>query len=108
MEVIPDERHKAAGDFTIGEFKKSGEKYVGTFRGRFTCSWPSAWDGSTQYNTCPVSNPATLTLLTPTRIEGTIIKPQPSAKLNCGKCSWSVPPTEETFAWIPELPVANE
>ncbi len=103
VEVILTDQRRQAGDFTLGEFKKSGDKYVGTFRNRGTCSWNSAWDGSPRYNVCMSNGPAEITLLSPTRIEGTALGAPAGAKFDCGKCSLSPSLIQQAFVWIPEI-----
>lgn len=101
--VLPDEVQKAGG-FTITEFRKSGDKYVGTTRSRRPCTYPSSWDGSIQYNACSSELRTEITSLTPTRIEGNVLAPPDAAKLNCARCTYSMPPQRQEFVWIPELP----
>lgn len=100
IEILLPEDQREAGAFMIGELRKSGDKYVGRVRHRVQCSY-SNWLGL-QHNMCSGEWPIEITLLTPTRIEGTITMPPQTSKHDCAKCSDSIPPVRQTFVWIPE------
>jgi len=105
VETLIAEAQKQAGSFHLAELKKVGDKYVGTGRSQFMCSYLgfTAFVGKHQKaNQCREDWPIEITLFTPTRIEGRTLGPAPGAKFDCGKCSHNPSLTMQSFTWIPE------
>src|SRR5215467_6680539 len=90
-EQILTEADAKTGLYFLYEFKKSGDKYVGTFKGRVI-------DGS---NSCPVTFDAELTSVTKERIEGRMSLPQMTSKIDWNTCRWSTTYSWDEFSWIP-------
>jgi S1-C subfamily serine protease len=102
--VVPDEQRQA-GAFNVIELTKSGDKYVGRWRGNFVCSWIAFTPfvgRQQQVNRCGYDVPIEFTLLTPTRIEGFSEIYPPNVKFDCRKCRWEKPRVRQSFTWIPE------
>jgi hypothetical protein len=97
--IIPDEEQRAGGAFNVAQFTKSGNKYVGTTRGAFLCSWDRWTVGA---NRCSEETPTQLTLVTPTRIEGIGEAYPQGTKFDCKKCTFSGRRVKQPFVWIPE------
>ena len=100
--VISDEQ-KRRRDFSIHEFRKVAEKYAGTFRSRFTCTYPDRWYGQPQYKQCSEEAPTELTSVTPTRIEGRVLSSPEDTKYDCRRCKYKT--SEQVwvdFVWVPE------
>jgi hypothetical protein len=90
-EQILTEADAKTGLYFLYEFKKDGDKYVGTFKGRVI-------DGS---NSCPITFPAELTSVTKERIEGRMLLPQMNSKIDWNTCQWSTHTSWDEFSWIP-------
>jgi hypothetical protein len=90
----------AAGVFpqTI-EAHKSGTLYVGKAQEGGSC----AYSGKLKHHACTIEQEIEFSLVTSTRIEGTILAPPAGAKFDCQKCQYSQPNKIQKFAWIPEL-----
>lgn len=98
--ATPDE--KRTGAYGLFELKKIGDKYVGKHRGGFACQdnyWAGQW---LTENFCRVENSSEITLLSPTRIEGSTLMHPDGAKFNCKKCEFKGERVEHPFSWIPE------
>jgi hypothetical protein len=78
------------------EARKSGNLYVGKLRvaGRSYYRLKSI--------TCALEQEIEFNLVTPTRIEGTILAPLPGAKFDWRTCQYFEPNQIQKFAWIPE------
>jgi hypothetical protein len=90
-EQVLTEADAKTGLYFLYEFKKSGDKYVGTFKGRVI-------DGS---NSCPVTFDAELTSVSKDRIEGRMLLPQMTSKIDWNTCRWSTKTSWDEFSWIP-------
>ena len=98
--VVPEDA-KRQGDFSNWEFKKVGDKYVGTGRSGFSCVYVD-WTWENQRNFCRFEGSAEFTLLSPTRIEGSVHQYSDDAKFNCRKCEFKGDQVDEPFVWIPQ------
>ncbi|MGC9969840.1 MAG: trypsin-like peptidase domain-containing protein [Bryobacteraceae bacterium] len=99
--VLTEEQRKM--EFDSYELKKdSSGVYRGVIRFGFTCSYPSAWDGSPKYNRCNLQNQIEFNSVNPNRIEGRGFGPPHGAKFDCKKCTYSKPALWTPFTWIPE------
>ena len=99
--VLTDEQRKLG--FDSYELKKNSDgSYKGVIRTSFTCSYPSAWDRSAQYNRCKFEGQIEFSNITPIRIEGRVFGPPEGAKLDCKKCSYSKAPAWTPTVWIPQ------
>jgi len=90
--ILPDAAVKA-GAFTLLELKKDGDKYVGKINRKAIRS-----DGGAS---CSMQAPIELTLVTPERIEGNLVAPPPTSKIDWVKCSFTDAPERQEFVWIP-------
>jgi hypothetical protein len=90
-EEILTEADAKTGLYFLYEFKKNEDKYVGTFKGRVI-------DGS---NSCPVTFDVELTSVTRERIEGRMLLPQMTSKIDWNACQWSTTASWDEFSWIP-------
>jgi hypothetical protein len=102
--VLPEEQRRA-GAFQVAELHKVGDKYVGERRGAFFCGYVghAPFTGREQkVNRCAETGPMELTVLTPTRIEGSFEAYSLKAKFDCGKCQWKGEIVRQTFTWIPK------
>ena len=95
--ILPKEKQQYY-QLLAAELKKEGEVYVGVLRRRFNC-WNS-WGG--RWKNCADETAIEITLLSPTRIEGWIMRPPDSAKFNYRKCKHSKKFIRRSFTWIPE------
>lgn len=105
VETIMPPDQKEAGGFSLAELQKVGERYAGTGRSRYVCSWVgfTPFVGREQkFNTCNDEYPIEITTLTPTRIEGWLMDTDRKAKFDCGKCKGSGQISKQPFVWIPE------
>jgi S1-C subfamily serine protease len=99
--VVTEEQRKVS--FDSYELKKNSDgTYKGVIRIGFTCSYPSAWDRSTQYNRCSFENQIEFTSLAPIRIEGRGFGAPQGARFDCKKCTYAKPPVWTPFVWIPQ------
>ena len=90
---------KARGAFAVAEYKKQGDRFVGTYR--------SARVGYCygQMRRCSYGPwPSDLTLVSPTRIEGRSQAYRDGAKFDCRKCAYDRREklVWHEFVWIPE------
>jgi S1-C subfamily serine protease len=100
--VLPNEQQQL-NNFTLYELKKAGDKYIGTIRGRFSCTYRSGWSWEPLMNTCNDESSIEITSLTSTRIEGWIMQYPKDDKFNCKKCTHSMEQQiKSPFVWIPE------
>ena len=90
--VLPDAAAKA-GAFQLSELKKDGDKYAGKANARLIRP-----DGGAS---CSFSWPIELSLVTPDRIEGRVMSPPQTAKIDWTSCSTAVPADWQSFVWIP-------
>lgn len=98
--VLPDVR-KELGNFILADLKKTGDKYIGIGRSSLSCEYFD-WVGQQRINTCASESPIEIKLITPRRIEGSIVEYPENDKFNCGKCSHNKSPIKMDFVWIPE------
>lgn len=99
VETLVTEEQKRFGVFYLAELKKTGDKYAGVIRSGGTCVYYN-WLNEEKQNFCRSEEPFEITVLTPTRIEGTTVRP--GTKFDCGKCQWRGKPERSSFVWIPE------
>jgi len=104
-EVVFTEVEKRTGVFAIAELTKTGDKYVGRVRFGGTCFYSqkqflSTWE-ETKKNFCRFEGPIEITVLTPTRIEGSVMDYSWDT-LDCKKCKLKEPDKMGSFVWIPE------
>jgi len=95
---------KQRGDFQVGELKKIGDRYVGTGRSAFTCSYTKGLGiyARVLTNRCVFDDPVEITLFTPTRIEGRAPEADPGTKFKCWECKYDPARSVRPFTWIPE------
>jgi hypothetical protein len=99
---LPEETRKL-GVFMLGEVKKQGDKYVGTFRARLIWWQMNQITGEKVVTrACLFEEPVELTLVTTNRIEGREFGPANGAKLDYKKCKYSKADEWKSFVWIPE------
>jgi hypothetical protein len=91
-ETILPEAAVKAGEFFLLDIKKDGNKYVGKINGKIV---------STAGQSCQVTWPVELTLVTPDRIEGRGTSPPTNAKFNWSKCEFVPAADWVPFTWIP-------
>jgi hypothetical protein len=90
--LLPDAAVKA-GAFTLLEFTKAGDRFIGKVNRKIVRA-----DGR---SSCPVESQIELTLVTPQRIEGRSMEPPLNAYIDWTKCSFSPGPEWQHFTWIP-------
>jgi hypothetical protein len=91
---MPPDR-KNAGEFLLADLAKEGAKWVGKARQAGLCTL------SRRQEVCSYEREIEITMLTPTRIEGSVMSATRTATFDCGKCQWSHQ-ERVSFAWIPE------
>jgi hypothetical protein len=101
IEAILPEIFQTAGGFCVGELRKQGDKWVGEQRLRQPCQIKGSW-GTPKSKLCFLQFQTEITLLTPSRIEGTVVAPSDSDQINCERCAYTEPPVSKSFVWIPE------
>jgi len=103
--VLPDAA-KQAGCFSLAELQKKGDAYSGADKESCVCQYQKRRGLSAFYDT--ITNryandwPMDITKVTPNRIEGVGTREPQDAKLNCEKRTYSKPPVQVPFVWIPE------
>jgi hypothetical protein len=103
--VLPDAA-KQAGCFNMADLQKKGDTYPGTDKDSCVCQYQKRRGISAFFDTFTnrYANdwPIEITKLAPTRIEGVgTVEPQ-DATFNCEKRTYSKPPVQVPFVWIPE------
>ncbi len=104
-EVVFAEKEKRRGLFASAELTKTGDKYVGKVRLGGICYYNKKdffgmWE-ETRENFCRFEAPIEITVLTPTRIEGSVMDYSWDS-LDCKKCRFKGPSKMSSFVWIPE------
>jgi hypothetical protein len=92
-EVVLTDAAAKAGAFTLMEFKKDGDKYVGKSNSHFLRNDLGA--------ACSKEFQMELTLVTPERIAGRMLAPTPDAIVDWKTCQFSAGPQWQSFTWIP-------
>ncbi len=102
--ILPDEQ-KSQGAFSLAELKKSGDRYVGRGRASLVCSYMTGLGvyRHEELNRCTDDYEIEISLLSPTRIEGTVGDRPKGTRLDCKKCRFSTEArVRNAFTWIPE------
>jgi S1-C subfamily serine protease len=99
VETVLSSKDKDAGKFGVAELTKKGEKFAGVFREGIPCTW-EGW--SSGQNFCRLERPIEIDLLTPTRIEGSVLDYPQGTKFDCRRCQYSNKGVMRDFVWIPE------
>jgi len=106
IETRSPEAAKQAGCFSLADLQKKGDTYSGTNKDSCVCQYQKRRGRSAFFDT--ITNrytnewPIEITKLTPTRIEGIGTGEPQDAKFNCEKRTYSKPPVQIPFVWIPE------
>ena len=95
------EEYTSAGGMQLGELKKQGEKWVGKVRLKIPCSTSGTWSSS-NVKICSFEEAIEIVLLTPSRIEGSVVTPPDNAGFKCQSCTYTQPAVKREFVWIPE------
>ena len=98
VETVLSPEQKQNQVFYLADLAKKGDKWVGVMRGGGICY--TDWNRTQNFGRDEF--PAEITLLTPTRIEGSTQAFPPGSKFNCAKCKTSGKPELQRFTWIPE------
>jgi hypothetical protein len=101
-EVTPEQ--KANGMFSTADLVKRDSLYVGTWRRPHACVMRDGYSGQSWWKWCPAEDsPLTITLFSPTRIEGIgeEFKGE-DPNYDCLRCRARGPAEKSTFVWIPE------
>jgi len=102
--VLPDDARQA-GCSQVADLEKRGDLYAGTAKFQCVCQYQKFRIGrgyevfTNQYST---EDRIEITKISPTSIEGNSAAPSPGAKFDCEKGSYSKPPIQQPFVWIPE------
>lgn len=99
--VLPEERTKV-GDFFLADLKKVGETYVGKVRSAWTCQYGDGVWTKIGYNKCMEEVAIEITMLTATRLEGSVDSYPQNDKVKCRTCTHSEGKEKASFVWIPE------
>jgi S1-C subfamily serine protease len=108
VETVLPEAAKQAGCFNMADLQKKGDNYSGTGKESCICQYqkrrgsPLSALYDTFTNRYANEWPIEITKLTPTRIEGVATGEPEDAKFNCEKRTYSKPPVQRPFVWIPE------
>jgi hypothetical protein len=106
VETILSEAAKQAGCFSLSELQKTGEIYSGKASDHCVCQYQKrSWvTGLLETKTRQYQHEGQIeiTSVTPTRIEGYAMSPDPSGKFDCEKDTYSKPFVRKAFTWIPE------
>ena len=109
VETVISEAAKQEGCFQLAELQKANEIYTGKSKEGCVCqyqkvSWKPGQMGVrvNQTNRYQHEWQIEMTSLTPTRIEGFMMSPDPSAKFDCEKDTFSKPLIRRAFTWIPQ------
>ena len=107
-EMVPTAMQKRNGAFAVAELTKTGDKYVGRIRSGGNCFYSkergffSVLEGEgTKKNFCKFEDPFEITVLTPTRIEGSVMD-YSWGSFDCKKCEFQEPGKMSSFVWVPE------
>lgn len=104
VETVMSAEAAAQGMFSTMDLMKQDSIYVGTARAPHVCLMRDGLNGQTWWKFCPAEDsPCTITLFTPTRIEGFgegFKSDDPN--FDCYRCRVRGPAQRETFVWIPE------
>ena len=107
VESVRPDKEKNYNLFSITALKRNpakrkdparGDIYEGVLRYRSLCDYDRG-------HSCTLEEPITITILTPTRIEGWLMTYPGDTKSNCKKCKWPRPPetrVKSSFTWIAE------
>jgi len=101
-ETVFPEQYSAAGGMAVGELRKQGDKWIGKARARVPCTTGDGVWTTIKRKTCSFESTGEITLLTPTRIEGTLFAAPDDAELKCRTCTYSKADIRRPFVWIPE------
>ncbi len=107
-ETVPTAAQKSNGAFAVAELTKTGDKYMGKIRIGGTCFYLkprglfSLLEGEeTKKKFCKFEDSIEITVLTPTRIEGSVMDYSWDS-FNCRKCEFQEPGKMSSFVWVPE------
>jgi len=86
------------GGMMVAELqRREGEdKWVGTTRHLIPCVWKKRW------KVCGFEWRMQISLLSPSRIEGSLMGPRPQGKLDCKRCDYLAEMSYIPLTWIPE------
>jgi len=86
------------GGMMVAELqRREGEdKWVGTTRHLIPCVWKQRW------KVCGFEWRMQISLLSPSRIEGSLMGPRPQGKLDCKRCDYLAEMSYIPLTWIPE------
>lgn len=102
--ILPDAANQA-GCFTLADLQMHGEVYSGTVKHSCVCQYQKFRLGrgyEVLTNRLSVENAIEMTMISPTRIEGSNTGAPQDAKYDCEKGSYSKPPVRQPFVWIPQ------
>jgi hypothetical protein len=106
-ETESSDQARRQGDFQLAQLKKVGDRYIGTIKTTFTCSYTRGVGiyATARTNRCSFEEPVEINLFSPTRIEGRAPEAAADSKFKCWECKYDPPRSKwgmRPFTWIPE------
>jgi S1-C subfamily serine protease len=103
VETLMSDADKEDGCFTLAELQKAGAIYSGKITDSCVCQYQKrGLLSGTKTKRYEHETFIEISSITPTRIEGNNMRPDPKGKYDCEKDTYSVPWTRHDFTWIPQ------
>jgi S1-C subfamily serine protease len=101
VNVILNSQLEGQGAKTWIDFKKQGDSWMGTSHNHMPCGYTQPFRPMPVRKVCTIENPALITSMTATKIEGFTSWVAPDAVLECKSCTFDKPIEKKAFTWIP-------